>query len=366
MVSIKQRRFYFIAVSIFILLGMVLYGGLAIFARFPYAFLYILLGGIFLGGIVSGIILFSRYMRQHKPRVLTILCCVFFPVTLLIIVNIGVALLVPYYISNLIIYIRTKNCTDPQRIAEINIKSSRVINLVYACLIAASFMSYSVYTILNDSMISDVIIKNTGFVAESPEYVIFKNYFYDGNNTNYNAIRDYSYIIKDSALFILANKDGKCESNILFEQSDGKYPDMGEYLKSGDVYGDFLREDIDELFTTVRIANYDENHAFMLIIDTRSQQEQIDQLIETWGNLNEKSATSFLDSTHADIDKIQLFDENGSSLKTISIAQGRFIAYYDSFKSDNTNYKVVVSYEGKNFELLTYDDIVNCNVLVTD
>ena len=366
MVSINERRFYIKVVSVFILLGMILYGGLAIFARFPYAFLYVLLGGIFLGGIASGIILFSRYMKQQKSKTLKILSYVFFPITFSIIINIGVVLLVPYYISNFIIYVRTKSCTEPQRIAEIHSKTNKTINYVYVCLIAVMVFSYFVYSIFNETTISDDINTNTGYVAGSPEHVIFKDYYYDGINTDYNAIRDYSYKIKDNTLLILANKDGICYSNILFEKADGKYPDNIEYLKSGDFYGSFLRKDIDELFTNVRMANNGDNHAFMLIIDTRSIQQQIKQIKETWVNLDEQNAAIFMDSTHADIDKIQLFDEKGTSIKTMAVGQGKYIAYYDSFKSDNTDYKVIVTYEGEEVGLLTYDDIVNCNILVTD
>lgn len=365
MVSTKQRQRYLIIVSIFIILGMILYGLLAaVFALFSCAFLYALLGGIMFGGIASGIILFSRYMTQ-KSTAFKVLSYVLFPITLSIVSIVGYITLLPYYISNLIIFIRTKNNIDTKRISEISLKTKKITYLVYACFIIVIFIGYYIYNAINEINIINDIYKETGYTAGSPDYVILRNYYYSGSDTDYNKT-DYVYKVKNNTLFILAKNDSICYSNILFAQSNGKYRIESEYLKSGDFYGGFLKQDIDELFTDVRIANKENNHAYMLIIDARSKQEQIKQIMKTWRNMDEQAAAGFLDSTHADIDKIQLFDEKGTSLETISVAGGIYIAFYDSFNSDNTDYEVIVSYEGKKYTLLTYENIVNCSITVSD
>ena len=70
----------------------------------------------------------------------------------------------------------------------------------------------------------------------------------------------------------------------------------------------------------------------------------------------------FLDKTHADPENIQLFNNRGTLLETMRIANGKYIAFYDSFNDDEKDYKVIVSYDSNEYILLIYNGIVNSDV----
>ncbi|MFA5675603.1 MAG: hypothetical protein WDA65_03690 [Christensenellales bacterium] len=360
MKSEKQLKFNLIITSIFIILGMFLYGLLATFAILPNVVVYSLLGGIFFGGIASGSIIFCRYFKKKKPIVIVILCTLF-PISLTIIIIVGIISLIPEYISNVIALIYLKKGIDPELATKSYLKSKRIISLVFGILFIIFFIVYLVNNFVNETNTNDDIYKNTGYIVGSPDYVIFKNYYYEGVNTSYEDDKDYDCVIKNDTLFILANKNGICHSNILFAQFNGMYPDKSNYLKSGNIYSIFLKEELDVLFTEIRIANQGNKHAFMLIIDSRSEQEKIYQIMET-RNMDKHITDIFLDKTHADPENIQLFNNRGTLLETMRIANGKYIAFYDSFNDDEKDYKVIVSYDSNEYILLIYNGIVNSDV----
>ncbi|MDE6064848.1 MAG: hypothetical protein K2G20_09760 [Lachnospiraceae bacterium] len=104
----KKRKEYLILSITFWCIGFVIYGGMAAVNRellhIPWNVIVVMLiyglaGGLLLGGIVSGIILFSIFFK-HQELSRKIILCVFFPITVLLICLIGILSLVPYEIYN--------------------------------------------------------------------------------------------------------------------------------------------------------------------------------------------------------------------------------------------------------------------------
>lgn len=347
------------------MIGMIAYGFMASFFSLPNIFAYLFLGGIMFGGLASGIIISRRYIKRKKSVVLVILSFILFPISLTIIYLVGLYTLIPEYISNVIALIRLKKSVEPKSVGEGYLRSKRKIGYAFAGLLSILYAVYFINTSIVETNINNDIYKNTGYKIGAPEHVIIKNYYYNGANTNYSKDNDFNYVIKNDTLFILANNNGICHSDIIFAQPNGNYPDKTNYLKSTNFYSNFLRKEIDMLFTEIRIANHGNKHAFMLIVDIRSEQEKVGQMIQT-RHMNKQTADIFLDKTHADPESIQLFGGKGTLLETIRIAKGKYIAFYDSFNDDEKDYKVIVSYDGNEYTLLTFYDIVNCDVYRKD
>ena len=106
--ELEKRRGYLIFTVISFLGGFVLYGGIAATSKelldIPWNVILIILvyglgGGLLLGGLVSGIILFSRFFKRQKLFVKIILC-IFFPITIMFICLVGILSLIPYEIYN--------------------------------------------------------------------------------------------------------------------------------------------------------------------------------------------------------------------------------------------------------------------------
>lgn len=106
--EMKKRKEYLIFTIIFWSVGFVIYGGMAAANRELLGIswnvvwvilVYGLAGGLLLGGIVSGIILFSAFFA-HQTLSHRIILCVFFPVTVMLICLVGILTLVPYEIYN--------------------------------------------------------------------------------------------------------------------------------------------------------------------------------------------------------------------------------------------------------------------------
>lgn len=113
----EKRKEYLIFTMIFCCVGFVAYGGLAAANRetldIPWNVILILLiyglgGSLLLGGTVSGIILFSSFFK-HRTLPVKIICCVFFPITLVLICSIGILTFIPYEIYN---FIKMKRKTE--------------------------------------------------------------------------------------------------------------------------------------------------------------------------------------------------------------------------------------------------------------
>ena len=107
--ELEKRKGYLVFTIVFFLGGFVLYGGIAAASKelldIPWNVILIILvyglgGGLLLGGLVSGIILFSRFFKRQKLFVKIILC-IFFPITIMFICLGGILSLIPYEIYNL-------------------------------------------------------------------------------------------------------------------------------------------------------------------------------------------------------------------------------------------------------------------------
>ncbi len=109
----KKRKEYALYTGILFCSDSVLYGYLTyqlnlFFPDHPISVLQgMIMGGCFLGGLCSGVILFSRLLSQ-MPTAVKILCAVFFMFTILFIEIIGVFPLIPYYVYNMVMLIKEK------------------------------------------------------------------------------------------------------------------------------------------------------------------------------------------------------------------------------------------------------------------
>ena len=63
--------------------------------------IYGLGGGGLIGGLISGIFLFSNFVKRQKLFI-KIIICIFFPITFMFICLIGILSFIPYEIYNLI------------------------------------------------------------------------------------------------------------------------------------------------------------------------------------------------------------------------------------------------------------------------
>lgn len=125
----EKRKEYFIFTNIFWWIGFGVYGGLAVInkdlLKIPLNIFWIVLisglaGGLLLGGVVSGIILFSRFFKRQVLLVKIILC-IFFPFTIMCIFYVGIFLFFPYGIYNFITLKKDKNKMHTED--DINIKN---------------------------------------------------------------------------------------------------------------------------------------------------------------------------------------------------------------------------------------------------
>lgn len=106
----EKRKEYLIYTLTFWCIGFVLYGGLAVAGRellnIHWNIIFVVLvygfgGGLLLGGLFSGIILFIRFIKNQKVS-FKILLCIFFPITIILICQIGILSFIPYEIYNFI------------------------------------------------------------------------------------------------------------------------------------------------------------------------------------------------------------------------------------------------------------------------
>ena len=104
-----KRKEYFIFTSIFWWMGFILFGVMMVnkevldipLSTFTVFLLYGLEGGLLLGGLVSGMILFVRFFKRQK-LVVRVMLCLFFPVTFAVVCHIGILLFLPYGIYNFV------------------------------------------------------------------------------------------------------------------------------------------------------------------------------------------------------------------------------------------------------------------------
>ena len=165
---------------------MLIFGFIAVLycVPLPKAFFYPLLGGVQLGGIASGVILFGRFIKR-KPVVWRVLSCVLFPITIVIIVACGIALVIPCYVSNALIMLKTRNCDDLNHYEKVSADISKKTYLLYGItaivLIAANFA----YSAAFNMQIANKILESSGYAPGSPDYVVLKNYYYSEKTEDY-------------------------------------------------------------------------------------------------------------------------------------------------------------------------------------
>lgn len=106
--SVKKRKEYLILTVIVFIVGFFLYGMLTFYNRelleipfngFVTFIIYGLGGGVLMGGLLSGILLFANIVREKKLYIKIILG-VFFPITFVLICFGGIITFIPYGIYN--------------------------------------------------------------------------------------------------------------------------------------------------------------------------------------------------------------------------------------------------------------------------
>lgn len=341
MITRKQRQFYAITVGVIFALGNILYGGLALISNMTPVIVYAILGGMLPGGLASGIILVGRFMRQRKSTVLIVLACVLAPVTMLVIMAVGVYGVIPYYIYNLVLIKKTKAADIPQHTVQTAKRTKKTVWIVALCIIAGLMIANTIGEAISDSMIAQEVFAKTGYAVGSPDHVILKEYYYhDGVLED----GEYEYVELDGVLFALARRGSEIDSNIYYSNKNGGYARDVKTSRSAFSTGTFMRHDIDRLFTRIQIKKSGEVYALMLTIDARRDDEHI------W----------HIDRTYADVHKLTLTDENGESIQTMT--DGKYTVYCGVMLEDNNDYKLIVSYKGDTYTLLTYEDITAFNI----
>lgn len=114
--ELKKRKEYLILTNIFWGLGFLIFGGIAASSKqllhIPYNIFMVFLlygieGGLLLGGLASGIMLFFNIIKRQKLHIKIILS-VFFPITFVFVCFFGILSLIPYEIYNFIVVKKIK------------------------------------------------------------------------------------------------------------------------------------------------------------------------------------------------------------------------------------------------------------------
>ena len=104
-----NRREYTIIISSAFIMGFIIYGIMATVTKeelnvpLPHFVFFLksgLMGGLLIGGIISGILLFTSFLKK-KSTGFKVLCVVFFPLTFACICYVGILGGIPYYIYNI-------------------------------------------------------------------------------------------------------------------------------------------------------------------------------------------------------------------------------------------------------------------------
>lgn len=109
--DLKKRKEFLILTIVSLGIGFLMFGSIAAcnkeLLKIPLnTFLIVLLygfgGGILVGGLISGIILFSNFIKGKKI-IFKIIICILFPITFMLICYIGILSFLPYEIYNFVI-----------------------------------------------------------------------------------------------------------------------------------------------------------------------------------------------------------------------------------------------------------------------
>lgn len=109
--NLKKKKEYLILTMVSFGIGFIIFGTIAACNRellgiqwnpFLTVLLYGFGGGILVGGLISGIILFSNFIKD-KNLFLKIILCILFPITFILICYIGILSFLPYEIYNFVV-----------------------------------------------------------------------------------------------------------------------------------------------------------------------------------------------------------------------------------------------------------------------
>lgn len=114
MITKQQRKEYLLTIFALFVTSFIVYGCLSIFLEdtiFDSVWKDLLIFGSIAGygfsSILSGILLFTRFISK-RGLIFKVICCCLFPFTIAVIVYIGVFLLVPYGIYNIYAIMQTQ------------------------------------------------------------------------------------------------------------------------------------------------------------------------------------------------------------------------------------------------------------------
>lgn len=107
----QKRKEYFVLTIVCFGMGFIIFGMMAVsnkellgitFNTCLVLLLYGFGGGVLVGGLISGIILFSNFVK-NKKLFFKIIICILFPLTLILICYVGILSFLPYEIYNFIV-----------------------------------------------------------------------------------------------------------------------------------------------------------------------------------------------------------------------------------------------------------------------
>lgn len=242
--------------------------------------------------------------------------------------------------------------------------------IIIVCVIAALVMGFHAYEAIRDEVISADIKSLTGYEAGSPDNLIIREYLYNVNTKSMPADYEYDYGISGGVLFALCKNQNTVRSNLYFPDFNGKYPSQSEGERSFYARGQFMRADLDGLFSELTLVKYRDIYALMLTIDARSKVSHIAEYREVYhiepNSENEdeilQSLLDWEDRTYADPDVLRLYDQNGAPVPSLSCSNGDYRVYYIRIGKADTSFAMSVEYNGEKCVLLTYKDIITFNV----
>jgi len=109
--NLKKKKEYLILTMVSFGIGFIIFGTIAAcnkeLLEIPWNPFFIVLlygfgGGILVGGLISGIILFSNFIK-NKKLFFKIILCILFPITFILICYIGILSFLPYEIYNFVV-----------------------------------------------------------------------------------------------------------------------------------------------------------------------------------------------------------------------------------------------------------------------
>jgi hypothetical protein len=372
----KQRRFFAIFTGIFFMAGMLIYGPLALSGGLQPAFLFFLLGGVFFGGIASGGIFYGRFMARKNSVTLIVLSAVFFPVTLFVCVAAGIFSFIPYFIYNIVLYTHIKKYNDLSRLEQITRRAKTAAWVSIGCVLLTAYIGYMLYSSVQAVNASREIYEKTGYITGTPEYLVYKKYYYDKGIKD-AAQKDYAFAIQDKSLFVLAKTKNTIYSDIFYPDTYGHYIDDDNSTRSMFTSGayDFMRKDLNSIFTSISIRQYGGVYAFMLVIDARTNAQQTAEYFDsidampiseaTKKEIKSKEKVDLVigtnDHTYADTQFLEINDTMGNPLKHLQSSDGKYTVFYATMLSTDKKYSITARYMGKAVTL-TNEDIRNMNI----